>query len=403
MARKRLLLLTPQLPWPPTQGTALRNWGLLCGLAERADLTLLSFAAPWQEPTVPAPIGGRVAHAEVLPQPHRSMGRRLRQLVSDARPDLALRLWSAPFARRLAALLEGGGFDWVQVEGLELGPYLEQVAAHPARPRILFDDHNCEYLLQKRAWEIDRRHPRRWKGALYSAVQWRKLARYEAHLMRLADLTVAVSQADAAALRRIAPEIEPLVLPNGLFVADYAAEGERAPLKTPAFVFTGTMDFRPNVDGVLWFADEVWPRIRAALPLAHFYVVGRRPHARLEPLRRRPGIVITGEVPDARAYIRAATVYVIPLRMGGGTRLKVLEAAASGIPIVSTRLGAEGFPEAEEALVLADEAERFAERAIALALDAEARRRWAERARLFARRYDWSRLLPPLYRRLGLD
>ncbi len=402
MARKRLLLLTPQLPWPPTQGTALRNWGLLCGLAKRTDLTLLSFAAPWQRLKIPPPIAERTLHAEVIPHPQRSTPRRLLQLVGERRPDLALRLYTPDFVRRLSALLDEETFDWVQVEGLELGPYLEIAAAHPSAPRILFDDHNCEYLLQKRAWEIDRRHPRRWKGALYSAVQWRKLARYEAYLMRLADLTVAVSQADAEALHRIAPQVEPLVVPNGIFFERYVEAGARLPLEEPAFVFTGTMDFRPNVDGVLWFADEVWPRIRAALPRAHFYIVGRRPHARLERLRHRPGIVITGEVLDARAYIRAATVYVIPLRMGGGTRLKVLEAAAIGIPIVSTRLGAEGFPEAEAALILADGAERFAERAIHLALDAEARRQWGERAQAFARRYDWSRLLPPLYRRMEL-
>ncbi len=401
MSRPRLLMLTPQLPWPPAQGTALRNWGLFRGLSACADLTLLSFVAPWQEPRVPEAIAARAEQVVLVEQPHRSRGERLRQLLSERRPDLALRLRSRRFAEALARLLDDRSFDWVQVEGLELGLYLEQAAAHPSAPRILFDDHNCEYLLQKRVWQVDRRHPRRWIGAAYSAVQWRRLARYEAALMRLAALTVAVSQPDAAALRAIAPTVEPLVIPNGIFYEAYAGGGPRAPLEPPAFVFTGTMDFRPNVDGLLWFADEVWPHIRARLPSARFYVVGRRPHPRLQALHRREGIVITGEVDDARAYIRAATVYLIPLRMGGGTRLKVLEAAAIGVPIVSTTFGADGFPEAETALLLADEPRHFAEQAVRLAQDEEARRRWAARAQAFARRYDWSRLLPPLYRRLG--
>jgi glycosyltransferase involved in cell wall biosynthesis len=184
-------------------------------------------------------------------------------------------------------------------------------------------------------------------------------------------------------------------------VNEYADFDGRAELEQPAFVFTGTMDFRPNVDGVLWFAREVWPRIRAALPGAHAYLVGRRPHVRLAPLRDEPGIVITGSVPDTRPYIHAATVYVVPLRVGGGTRFKILEAASMRRPIVSTTLGAEGFPEAPEALVLADDPRAFADACICLPQDATARERAAQRAFDFVGAYDWDALVPALSERLA--
>ena len=397
----RILMLTPQVPFPPRQGTALRNWGLLCGLAADHDISLLSFAAPDQSQTPPEEIVQRVERAALAPQPTRTRTQRIRQLLTSLRPDLALRLQDEAFAAQLDAWLDAHAFDWVLVEGLEMAPYLDRVWARSAPPRVAFDDHNCEYLLQKRAFLTDRQHPKRWIGAAYSLVQWRQLQRYEAEICRRADLVVAVSRADAAALQRIAPDVKPLVLPNGLHVAEYADFDGRADLKQPAFVFTGTMDFRPNVDGVLWFAREVWPRIRAALPGAHAYLVGRRPHDRLAPLRDEPGIVITGSVPDTRPYINAATVYVVPLRVGGGTRFKILEAAAMRKPIVSTTLGAEGFPEAPEALVLADEPKAFAEVCARLAEDAAARQRAAQRAFDFVGAYDWDALIPALSERLA--
>jgi glycosyltransferase involved in cell wall biosynthesis len=129
--------------------------------------------------------------------------------------------------------------------------------------------------------------------------------------------------------------------------------------------------------------------------------VGRRPHDRLAPLRDEPGIVITGSVPDTRPYINAATVYVVPLRVGGGTRFKILEATAMRKPIVSTTLGAEGFPEASDALVLADEPKAFAEVCVRLAEDAAARQRAAQRACDFVGAYDWDALIPALSERLA--
>lgn len=401
----RILVLTPQVPYPPRQGTALRNWGILRGLAAHHAVSLLTFAAS-DQPSTPEPVlAGLLERIAILPQPTRTTQDRLRALVTSPRPDLALRLESPAFREQMQQWLSAYEFDWIQVEGLEMAPYLDLLSPRlPSTvhrlPSVIFDDHNCEYLLQKRAGTADFRRPRRWPAALYSSIQWRRLLRYEVNVCRRAALVVAVSEADAQALHAIAPAVTPVVIPNGISVAEYASFTETISLEQPAFVFTGTMDFRPNVDGVLWFVDNVWPRIRAALPTAHLYLVGRRPHRRLAPLSDIPGIVITGAVPDTRPYINAATVYVVPLLVGGGTRLKLLESTSMGKAIVSTTLGAEGFVHPGDAMVLADAPSDFAEACIHLAQDPGARTGLEARARTYARAYDWDVLLPPLLAQL---
>ncbi len=405
-----ILLLTPQVPYPPRQGTALRNWGILRGLAAHHRVSLLTFAAPDQETTPPPPLADIVERVAIIPQPTRTTRDRLRDLLTTRHPDLTLRLESTAFRQQLQTWLDTYPFDWLQIEGLEMAPYLDLLPTHdPAPclpstvyrlPSLVFDAHNCEYLLQKRAGSADLRRPRRWPAALYSAIQWRRLRRYEAAVCRRADLVIAVSEADAQALRRVVPTLDPLVVPNGITVAEYASFADKADLRQPAFVFTGTMDFRPNVDGTLWFAAEVWPRIRAALSEAHVYFVGRQPHRRLDALREQPGIVVTGSVPDTRPYINAAAVYVVPLLVGGGTRLKLLEATSMGKAIVSTTLGAEGFVCPEDAMLLADDPAAFAEACVRLARDTAARAQWEARARAYAHAYDWDVLLPPLLARL---
>jgi polysaccharide biosynthesis protein PslH len=393
-------MLTPQVPYPPRQGTALRNWGLLKGLSEHHSVSLLTFASSDQT-TVPDPVlSARSVWIEIIPQPERSTWDRLRDLVLTRKPDLVQRLISADFAQALERRLRTHAFDWIMVEGLEMAPYLDVLPAGP-RPGVIFDDHNCEYLLQRRAAQSERAGAADWARAAYSAVQWRRLRCYEAAVCRRAELVIAVSEQDAAALRAIEPGLAPLVIPNGIDVDAYAGFDEAADLAQPAFVFTGTMDFRPNVDGVLWFADKVWPQVRATLPTATFYIVGRHPHARLERLRSVPGVVVTGGVPETRPYIRAAAVYVVPLLVGGGTRLKLLESTAMGKAIVATHLAAEGFAEAGSAMVLADTPDAFAAACMTLARDPVERGAWGRRARAFAEAYDWDALLPRLLGRLG--
>jgi glycosyltransferase involved in cell wall biosynthesis len=263
---------------------------------------------------------------------------------------------------------------------------------------VVFDDHNCEYLLQQRTFLTDLRIPTRWPAAAYSFVQWRRLRRYEAQVCRRADRVLAVSEADAAALRRLAPGLDVPVIPNGIDTRAYRPETPNPNDQIPkdALVFTGTMDFRPNIDAVLWFAREVLPRIQAEIPDARFLVVGQRPHKRLDALRGNPAVTLTGQVEDTRPYIAGAAVYVAPLRMGGGTRLKLLEAMALGKAVVATRLGAEGYPVTDgREMRLADTPADFAAAAVALLRDPQRRETLGRAARAFVEeRYDWRVIVP---------
>ncbi len=436
----KILFLTPQLPYPPHQGTTIRNYNLIVNLASRHEVHLLSFVRSRDdeisrpicqrdysarrrdissdELARATPLRERCRNIEVVPAPKRSLLKRLIYTLFSPLPDMALRLPSAEFRAKLEAYLRRERFDVLQVEGIEMVQYGLGVRGYRSGeesplspicyPLTVFDDHNAEYLLQRRAFETDVRHPSRWPGALYSFIQWQKLRRYEAEACRRFDRVVAVSAADAAALSRLVPGLSVTVVPNGVDTEYYKPQGARdkeqgedkalplAPCPLP-LVFTGKMDFRPNVDAVLWFCDEVLPLVQREIPTVHFYIVGRDPNRRVLSLGEKPEVTVTGYVEDVRPYIAQSAVYVVPLRIGGGTRLKVLEAMAMGKAIVSTSLGCEGIELTSRELVIADTAEEFAGQVIGLLRD-EARRRELGQAarRLVEARYDWRFIVPKL-------
>jgi glycosyltransferase involved in cell wall biosynthesis len=267
-------------------------------------------------------------------------------------------------------------------------------------------------VLQQRAWETDTRRPSRWHAAGYSLIQWQKLRRYEAAVCRQADRVVAVSEADRRALLELDPALDVTVVPNGVDLGYYGAYERQSDPQPPdygpyAIMFTGKMDFRPNIDAVTWFAEEVLPLVRRQVPEARFIVVGKQPHERVVRLGVQPGVTITGWVPDIRAHIAAAAVYVVPMRIGGGTRLKVLEALAMRRAVVSTHVGAEGFPlEGQEALAFADEPDRFAETVVALLGDRQCRQQLGNAGRAFVEaNYGWQAIVPRMkavYKELGI-
>ncbi|MCS7056013.1 MAG: glycosyltransferase [Thermoflexales bacterium] len=398
----RLLFVTPQLPYPPQQGTALRNWGLISHLAARHEVWLVSFdeGAAEERRELPEPLRRVCRRVSVVPAPMRTLGQRLRTLATSTLPDMAWRLWSPEFAQVLTAHLRDRHFDIAQFEGIELARYMIGAARQPHTARFVLDEHNAEYLLQKRAFEADARAPRRWHAAAYSFVQWQRLRAFERRALTVADATLCVSPEDAAALRRLAPSVQPAVIHNGIDVAHYAQFASPAPdsARPPSIVFTGKMDFRPNVDAVLWFVRRAWPAVKQAHPDARLYIVGQKPSPRLDALRADPDIVLTGQVDDVRPYIAQADVYVAPLLAGGGTRFKLLEAMAMRRAIVSTSLGCEGFPVTSgRELIVADRPADFAG-AVAELLRSPARRAaLGESAyRFVAATYDWSVITPKL-------
>lgn len=397
----RLLFLTGQLPYPPHAGGALRTFGLLNGLQQAGhNIDLFTFYEPNQPDPQTTPLAAICRTVKRFPAPTRSGRDRLRDLLTTTRADLEGRYFSPAFEAALQEQLSSAAYDVIQIESLEMATYLPAILRGHKAARVIYDSFNAEYELQHTIFRADRANPARWAGALYSLIQWRRLRGFERRVCQRVDQVIAVSEADAAAFRRLVPGLHPAVIPNGIVSREYArpAHAEQLDLGAAALLFTGTMDYRPNVDAILWFVGNVLGMIRESVPEARLFVVGNKPHPRLDALRQRPDVEITGYVQDVLPFLHNATVYVAPLRMGSGTRLKLLQAMAAGCAIVSTPIGALGLNvQSGQQLVLADDAATFAQAVVALLRDPARRAALAnEAAALVAADYDWSALLPKL-------
>lgn len=402
-----LLFLTPAPPFPPDQGTSIRNWGLISSLAKQHRISLVTFAG--RSDRIAPELHDCCATVSVSNPTARTPAHRLAYALGSSRADMADRLTSPEFTYRLQGMLESESFDAVHVEGLELAPHLQQIVdkrGDTPTPLIIYDAHNAETVIQCRAFQTDRLQFSRWPAALYSRLQLPKLARLERQICAQADVVLCVSKEDCTALRRLLPGLQPVLLPNGIFLSEYPATVKPAGLPSPALVFSGKMDYRPNVDAVLWFAREILPLVRKTHPEATFVVLGKDAVPAVRRLAEDPAITLTGSVPDARPLIAAATVFLAPLRMGGGTRFKILEAMALRRPIVTTTIGAEGFPITDgRELLLADSPSEQARAVCSLLEDAPTRARLGAAGRAFVEaNYQWPAIMPRLqevYRRIG--
>jgi sugar transferase (PEP-CTERM/EpsH1 system associated) len=399
----KLLFLTPQLPYPPRQGTTLRNFNLIRCLAQTHTIDLFTLLAPGEALAEDSPLRKLCGRIVTAPQPVRSTRVRAVDTLRSHLPDMALRLADPAAGRAVDGMIRAGNYDVVQAEGIEMARYaLRAKRLGKDAPRIVFDNHNAEYLLQKRAALVDLRYPKRWAAALYSLVQWQKLRRFEERVCRAADAVVVVSGPDQEALRRLHPSIDAVVAPNGVDLNGYTPQPLGADPAQPVLVFTGKMDYRPNVDAVLWFVGQVLPLIQVAVPAVHLQVVGMNPHARLDVLHSHPAVTLTGAVDDPRPFVRDAAVYVVPMRVGGGTRFKVLEAMAAGKAIVSTSLGVEGIGVAHEReMLIANRPTDFAAQVVRLLRDQRdggpLSRGLGNAAYAFVEReYTWQHIIPRL-------
>jgi len=387
------LIITASLPYPPASGGALRAYGILHGLHEAGHmLTLLTFHDGRSDP-MQTPLATLCQQIITVATPTRTRSARLRDLVFTREADIARRLYSAEFVAALTDLLTHHTFDLIQFEGIEVAGYLLVAKRLAPQARLCFDNFNAEAELQRLIARRDGRTPRRWPAAVYSTLQSRRINQFEGDLCRTADDVIAVSDEDAALLRPYTPTGRITVVPSGIFVDQYE-HGERTALPPHALVFTGKMDYRPNVDAVLWFADEILP----LLPDAHLVIVGQQPSARVQALTAHERVQVTGAVASVLPYLQGAAVYIAPLRMGSGTRLKLLEAMAARCAIVATPLAASGLSAAAKAaMCIAESPHEFTRAINKLLHDADKRHSLGEQAHEIVRQqYDWSVLIPRL-------
>jgi polysaccharide biosynthesis protein PslH len=255
-----------------------------------------------------------------------------------------------------------------------------------ATPTVLFQ-HNVETALWQR---LSKTEPNLAKRIAYK-IEARKMATYERATLGKFRHVIAVSELDKQQMLAMDPPCEISVVPTGVDVERFPV-APPATANPPRIVFLGSMDWEPNIDAVTYFCREIFPRVRAQFDSAIFQIVGRSPHPSITRLAS-DAIEVTGTVPTVAGHLRDATVIVVPLRIGGGTRLKIFEAMATGRAVVSTSIGAEGLPVKNgRDLILADDAQTFADAVIRLLNDSALRRQYELAAAQLAAQFDWSNI-----------
>jgi glycosyltransferase involved in cell wall biosynthesis len=279
--------------------------------------------------------------------------------------------------------------DWIPQRRFEVAvcDFLSSTLNFPDRlatPTVLFQ-HNVESILWQRRAEFEEK----WFDRSAAKIEYAKMRRFEPKQVRRFHHVIAVSEADREAMSVMVDRSRISVVPTGVDLSKYQYDPSARP-SGALVVFTGSMDWRPNIDGVEFFCNEIWPLVLAQIPAARFRIVGRDPDLRVKKLASA-SVEVTGTVPSIVEHLREAAVVVVPLRIGGGTRIKIYEGMAMGKATVSTTVGAEGLDvQHGRDIVLEDNPAGFAGAIVQLLQDEEVRRRYQSAAAATARQYDWS-------------
>ena len=385
----KLLWVKADFLHPTTKGGQIRTLETLKRLHARHEVHFAALANA-AEPEGPERAGEYAS--KVFAVPHQAPGKRsaafalqaLGNLVSPL--PLAISRWESPELRKLITKLRAReGYDQVVCDFLAPAPNFESLDG------VVLFQHNVEAMI----W---RRRAATAVGAVrkrYFSAQARRMLDYEREVCRAVDRVVAVSEADAETMRRELGVTKIDWAPTGVDTDFFAPPAEPAPTVAD-LVFLGSMDWTPNIDGVNWFAEEILPKIRARRPGTTVAVVGRSPGAVTQGLARDlPDFTVTGTVPDVRPYLWGSKVSIVPLRIGGGTRLKIYESMAAGVAVVSTTIGAEGLDIQHPSNIrLGDTPDAFAEQCLDLLEQHEARARVAEAGQELVRsRFSWDKVV----------
>lgn len=382
----KILWVKPGKLLPLNTGGKLRTYNILRQLSATHDVTYLSYYGGQHdkdyERKILQHLPGTVPVANAFPEVT-GFGRYL---------DYVCRLpVSAPFAvsRFASPRVQEILAEWIAQRRFDVAvcDFLVSAQNFPRQlvtPTLLFQ-HNVETVLWKRRSSF----AANLAGRVISNIESAKMARYEPAQIRRFHRVLAVSEQDRQAMSGMVDPSRISVIPTGVDLAEYRFDSKLRP-SGPLVVFTGSMDWEPNIDGVEYFCANIWPRVLAEVPDARFRIVGRQPHPRVKKLASA-SIEVTGTVRSIIDHLREAAVLVVPLRIGGGTRIKIYEGMAIGKATVSTFVGAEGLDvHHERNILLADDPQRFARYVVKILRDEDFRRKYEAAAAESIRPYDWS-------------
>jgi len=378
----KVLFLVRDLPWPPNSGARLRAHNLLVRMARQHRITVLGYWPPERNLPPEAELFDAVVPVPEPPRPNKlAFAAGLIANIASPTPYAVSKHLSREMQSAVERVASQKNFDLVHCDSLPLAQY---ALAVPRIPKVL-DEHNVEASIWRRHANCQGSMLKR----LYAAIQASKMNRFEQQVCSKFDCCIAVSELDAREIKTHYGARNVVVVPNGVDTKLFT------PFETQAvpgrIVFTGSMDWLPNQDAVLYFAESIWPLVKRRLPHASFEVVGRRPPESIKRTATQHGFHLVADAPDIRPHIAEAEVVVVPLRVGGGTRLKILEALSMAKPVVSTTIGAEGLELAHGThILLADNPRDFADRICALLTNPGIRAKLGDNGRhLVVRHYDW--------------
>ncbi len=374
----KVLFVCPFVPWPLSTGGKVRTFNLIKQASAHAQLHVRVLYEPGGTPGAEEALA---PYCETLTFFRRTPPGRSARLL---RPKLERWFHSSELSAEIEAAIEGGTVQLVHLDEL----LLARTVPDERRIPVVQHHHKLDTVFYDTvsSGEGFERHFDLWKLRRLEAESAR---RYRHHLL--------CSQEEARILRRRHGALDVAVVPSGFDPALFSPSDPRPARDARRLLFLGSMDYRPNVEGVLRFARSVLPRIRAERPDVVLDVVGRAPTPEVRALASQ-GVRVLGEVPEVRSHLEGAAAFVVPLSIGGGTRLKIVEALALGTPTVSTTIGAEGLGLVHgEHLLLADEEEAFARATLELVGDPERAARLGARGQAFVHeRYRWSALAQDL-------
>ncbi len=402
--RLNILYVSPMPASPARFGAQARIQGLMTELARRHDLTAIMLVdTEFEVEECQRAMRAYCRDVVLVPRPHEGEG--LRKRLLQLRSLASTRSWERRSSvvpgiqRALDRVLRAKRFDLVNLEFSSLGEcHLRQAPPNERLPRLVVASHNIDYDLARQYARAGRSLVHR----LYAVVNWRKLRREELGTYRDADGVYLCSAEDERRLLDVIPGARTAVIPNAADVDYYQPRPTDPPPDGRTVVFFGLLSYAPNVDGVNYFFQNIWPRVAKAHPEARFKIIGGSAPRSLQ-LLAGPRVELTGFVPDLRPHLAAAAAVIVPLQLGGGTRLKIVEAMAMGKAIVSTTLGAEGIEAVPgRDLLIEDQPEAFADAVSRLLGDPELAARIGQSGRSLAvERYSWSgaaRALEGFYR-----
>lgn len=389
--RPKILFLTQLLPYPPVCGGTIRSFHTVKRLSENYDITLLSFARRPEDFGHADHLRQYCADVRVFPMKRSALinARWMAQTLATGRPFIVDRDSVPEMQAAVDRMLAEDRFDLIYVDHLQMTLYLKGKHLCPS----LLDEHNVEWQLIRRVAETEPFGLRKWLASL----EWRKLRSYELAVCREYDVVTTVTEQDKAALQADAPDLAAVdCVPIGVDTHEFTPVELDPESKT--ILSLATMSWYPNVDAMHYFYSEIFPLVREQVPDARLVIAGSRPPESIKKLEQDSSVSVPGFVQNVQDVAGKAAVFIVPLRSGSGMRVKILNALAMGLPVVSTNVGCEGISARhEEHILLADSPDDFAAQVVRLLKDRALRTRLGAAGREFVEKcYAWQVVYPKL-------